>query len=161
MSFATDLPVPPGARRAARVVLVSAEARVLLLHARDAHSGRTWWITPGGGVEPGETFEAAASRELFEETGWRAEIGPCRWTRHHRGTFQGRPFEQYERFFVARIAGGEPHPRQPDAYVTGYRWWSESELAATTDVLAPRRLAMLVGPILRNEPASAPFDCGA
>ncbi len=27
------------------------------------------WITPGGGVDPGETHEQAAIRELFEETG--------------------------------------------------------------------------------------------
>jgi 8-oxo-dGTP pyrophosphatase MutT (NUDIX family) len=28
-----------------------------------------FWITPGGGVEPDESIEAAVHRELFEETG--------------------------------------------------------------------------------------------
>ncbi|MBN6186679.1 NUDIX domain-containing protein [Aneurinibacillus sp. BA2021] len=40
------------------------------------HKKRGWEI-PGGKVEPGETPEAAARRELFEETG--TEIGDLDW----------------------------------------------------------------------------------
>lgn len=33
------------------------------------HGGRTYWTLPGGGVEPAESVESAAVRELAEETG--------------------------------------------------------------------------------------------
>ena len=49
----------------------------LLLQERDEHPviDPEKWGFPGGGVEDGETFEAAAYRELEEETGVRLEGG--------------------------------------------------------------------------------------
>ncbi len=49
--------------------MISERGRVFLLHARDRVAGRSWWMAPGGGLEAGESFEAAARRELAEETG--------------------------------------------------------------------------------------------
>ena len=49
----------------------------VLLQERDEHPvvDPEKWGLPGGGVEAGETFEAAAYRELAEETGVRLEGG--------------------------------------------------------------------------------------
>jgi ADP-ribose pyrophosphatase YjhB (NUDIX family) len=51
------------------------------------------WGLPGGHVEPGESVAEAALREVFEETGWRIELGrlvgvysdPARQTVEYRG----------------------------------------------------------------------------
>ncbi len=40
-----------------------------ILMVRHIHDGRDYWTLPGGGVEPDETPEQAAEREVLEETG--------------------------------------------------------------------------------------------
>ena len=57
-------------RRAARVVLLDPQNRVLLMRYDDGPPNGPHWATPGGGLEPGETYPQAALRELAEETGW-------------------------------------------------------------------------------------------
>ena len=56
----------PILRPAARVLLIDDQDRVLL---RANVGDGDVWITPGGALEPGETAEEAALRELWEETG--------------------------------------------------------------------------------------------
>ncbi|MEV4856210.1 NUDIX domain-containing protein, partial [Pantoea agglomerans] len=59
-------------RPSSRLIIVSPDNRVLLFrfcHKDGALRGKTYWATPGGGLEKNESFEQAAIRELFEETG--------------------------------------------------------------------------------------------
>ena len=56
--------------RTASVLLVDEAGRILLqLRDGDAPIGPNQWAIPGGHIEPGELPEAAARRELREETG--------------------------------------------------------------------------------------------
>ena len=54
----------PG-RRSARAIVV-AEGRLLLI--RREREALSYFVLPGGGIEPGETSEQACARELREET---------------------------------------------------------------------------------------------
>ena len=48
-----------------------------MLLARRAHEPlKGEWSLPGGGVELGETLEAAVAREVLEETGLVVDVGP-------------------------------------------------------------------------------------
>lgn len=50
-----------------RVVVINESGKVLLL--RNVLTVKNQWTLPGGGVEKGESHQAAAQRELREETG--------------------------------------------------------------------------------------------
>jgi len=56
--------------RGCRVLVFDAEDRVLLVRHSYGYRG---WMLPGGGMAGGEDPEAAAAREVFEETGCRIE----------------------------------------------------------------------------------------
>ncbi len=56
-------------------VVLNGDGHVLLVkRAHEPLKGE--WSLPGGGVEIGETLEAAVVRELFEETGLNLDVGP-------------------------------------------------------------------------------------
>jgi 8-oxo-dGTP pyrophosphatase MutT (NUDIX family) len=152
--------IPEGARPVARVLLMDSRDRLLLLCAEEKSNGHRFWLTPGGGLEGGETFEQAAVRELLEETGLEVPIGRWVWTRHHIYSWNGQDHNQYERFFVARTEDDQIRPRSPDGYIIGHRWWSASEIGESSEDFAPRRLAPLFAAILRGDVANHAIDCG-
>ena len=54
-------------------VVVDADGNVALIRERDRR-GRRRWTLPKGRIDPGETAESAALREVYEESGLRASI---------------------------------------------------------------------------------------
>lgn len=153
---------PVGSRQAVRVLLFDEADRVLLVRFWDGD--RSWWCTPGGGIEPGETDEAAARREIREELGSESvELGACIWTRRHIGVFRGRPFDQRERIYLGRVASFEPRPSPMALREHGLhdlRWWTLDELADASDEFAPRRLPTLARDIVQAGPPERPIDVG-
>jgi ADP-ribose pyrophosphatase len=91
------------------IVAVTGDGNVLLLRQSHHAIGRTLLGIPAGTLEPGETTEACARRELTEETGYRAG----RLTRlASYFTSPGYTDEQMTIFHAANCepAGGEVDP---------------------------------------------------
>jgi 8-oxo-dGTP diphosphatase len=100
-------------------VVVVRDEKVLLGMRRGAHGAGSWSF-PGGHVDEGERPEAAALRELEEETGLRA-ANP-RVVGDSDDIFPGGL--RYRTHFV-RVdwTGGEPAVREPDA-CAHWEWFS-------------------------------------
>jgi 8-oxo-dGTP pyrophosphatase MutT (NUDIX family) len=139
-------------RLAGRVIAIDPANRVLLLR-HDSRRYGLHWATPGGGLEDGEDFYAAAARELREETGWSdVEIEPDLVLEDARAQGPESKFSKtVHKFFVARVS----IPQRPVADVDGmhasdgilgYRWWTLAERGSTTETVWPPGLL----PVLRG-----------
>jgi len=144
-------------RRAARVLLLDAQDRVLLLHGYDpadlARGG--WWFTPGGGLEPGEQPAAGAARELYEETG--LQLAPAAFTgpvyeQVVEFPLDGRRYRQSEAFYVARCDSWDVDTSGftdlEQRSVDAHRWWALAELRGTAERVYPDVLPELVAGLL-------------
>jgi ADP-ribose pyrophosphatase YjhB (NUDIX family) len=149
---AAALPV----RLAARVILLDSDGRALLMRYDDEPPNGHHWTTPGGGLNEGEDYPAAAVRELAEETGWTdiALLGEV----HKRAllmNYAGRAVSQRERYFLARTEHARREIRGVEAMhaadgIAAWRWWTLAELDSTTEVIWPAGLADLIRNAVRR-----------
>jgi 8-oxo-dGTP pyrophosphatase MutT (NUDIX family) len=138
-------------RAVARVLLYDADDRVLLfLNRGKDHGVPPRWITPGGGVDPGEDFDDAALRETWEETGLRLEDVPApfliddfdpdqRWHAYDTGRWA---------WYALRVTGFEPTSdgwtEEERVDVAEWRWMSADEIARDAFPCEPSNLPDLV-----------------
>jgi 8-oxo-dGTP pyrophosphatase MutT (NUDIX family) len=137
-------------RRAARVILLDPDDRVLLMRYDDPPPNGRHWSTPGGGLDGAEDYPAAAIRELAEETGWNdiTLLGEV-----HRRTLEmeyaGWLVLQHERLYLARTSqpcrtiSGVEEMHASDG-IAAWRWWTLAELESAAEDVWPRELAELI-----------------
>ena len=151
-------------RRAVRVLLLDPDDRLLLLHAFDpANPARgSYWLTLGGGVEPGESDAEAARREVAEEVGIHdIDLGPHVAYYRDTFTFGGVTYDQANDYYLARTlvtdVDGSGRDEVEVRSTLSHRWWTVPELQASREAFTCPGLGDLVARVLRNGPPEEPI----
>lgn len=140
-------PSEPVPRPSGRVILIGPGNVTLLFRGGDPHrpADGTWWFTPGGGAEPGESTFDAARRELWEETGHReVEWSGLVARREAVFSFMGSHYRSIEEFYVARTTHLDVDLQgltelEVDA-VEEHRWFDQAALRRLRDPVYPSEL---------------------
>jgi 8-oxo-dGTP pyrophosphatase MutT (NUDIX family) len=140
-----------GHRLTSRVLLFDREDRVLLFLTKAPDtSGFARWITPGGGVDEGETFVEAAERELREETGLAGvSLGESVWRHDFDVAWDDADHDTgHAEFFTAVVDQFKPSnvgwTDEERVDVLDSRWWSLQELLVTKEPYEPAELISLI-----------------
>ena len=91
---------------------------ILLIQQTEHVTGRSYWLIPGGGIEPDETEERCVQREMLEETGLHVHVEHL--LLDEPGTSGG--IYQRKKTYVCSVLDGEARPgyEPEEAYATAY-----------------------------------------
>lgn len=147
-------------RRAGRVIALDPGDRVLLMRYDDGPPNGRHWATPGGGLNPGESYADGAARELAEETGWTGiQVGAQVFEQEIVMAYGREIVRQHECFFLARVGTAclgvvDVDGMHRSDRIAAWRWWALPEMENTAEVIWPAGLASLIRDIVQ-EPRSA------
>lgn len=118
------------------------DAQAVLIGRLDRR-GQMRWSLPKGHIEPGESSEQAARREVLEETGIHAVIVEPLGQIAFWFTMEGRRIHKTVHHFLLEAVGGELSDSDPE--VDEVAWVPVTELARRLSYADERRLVARAG----------------
>lgn len=116
--------------------MTNASGEVLLV----LHTYRPGWYMPGGGVEIGETAEAALARELIEEAGVRLTARPRLVSMHsNHERFRG------DHVLIYRAIEWEPCEATSHGEIAKVEWFAPDALPSDVTPSTRRRIEEALG----------------
>ena len=140
-------------RHVGRVLIRNPAGEVLLLRGKDPGEPHrpAFWFTPGGKIDPGETAQEAAARELQEEVGITVEpaaLGQIIGTEDVTYRFNGVSYRQSGVFFALSHGSPRLHAEGLTALeaetIDLGQWWSLEQIQTTEETIYPEHLAEML-----------------
>ena len=131
--------------------MLDGEDRVLLFRF-DAGDRPAFWGTPGGAIDPGESYADAAKRELRDETGFDLDCGEEVLRRVVEFvTLEDVPVIADERYFLIRTEDctidTSLHTELERRVMQEHRWFARDEIATWPETIFPEDLAGMLAQV--------------
>ena len=102
--------LPQQTRHRTAMICVHKDA-LLVCWFRDPHSGREFYVVPGGKIESQESARECAERETWEETGYRVRArGEAVTTTRYPFEWAGQVYDCVTTWFVGTLTNPEESP---------------------------------------------------
>jgi 8-oxo-dGTP pyrophosphatase MutT (NUDIX family) len=125
-------------------VVSKSDSSMVALMARFNRGGKLEWCIPKGHLEPDETKEQAALREVFEETGLEAEIteylGEVSYTFNQKGKNVSKTVHV---FLMDQVAGELTMEHDPNHEASELAWVKLNELVSRLSHGSEKRIAQV------------------
>ena len=118
-------PSNPRPRIGIGVILLNPAGQVLIGKREGSHA--PYWSIPGGYLEPGETFETAAIREVKEETGLDIVNPTVLCVANNLETYKAEGLHVISVCLLAKEFSGTLTLMEPDK-CSGWRWSNPADL---------------------------------
>lgn len=137
------------------IVVNKKSGKFLLIKYVDKKSESTtnleegFWVMPGGGVEEGETFQEALSREIYEETGIsQIEISKCILSRVVYLDLTSKADYYYERYYLVytdeETINDNNLTTLEKEVIKQYKWWNKEEIKINKNCIMPPNIAYIL-----------------
>lgn len=152
-------------RKSSRAILLNEKNEVFLFKFEFTSlvNSKTLWVTPGGGLENGESFEEGLSRELYEELGINVEI-PNKYLFYRNKPFEdknGEVFMSEERYYLVRVNAVailfDNMTENEKRHTKSWKWWTLNDLKISDEAFFADDLAEKIEMVLESSTSDFPI----
>lgn len=146
-------------RNSSRAIILNSKREIFLFkyYYGILREEKTVWITPGGKVEEGESFDEALEREVFEEVGLKLEGGQRQiCTRKELFVLKlGEHVMAHEKYFLVHADSWDlSFDRWTDnekKFTKDWKWWSLSEIKESSEEFFSKEIVDVLNDVFEGK----------